>query len=254
MLNNLNNNLVGFHEDEEYLPGYFDEFNSHCKLRQMFLDLISFISKDDLSFTKREKVLLCNKSLETAFKVKIKSMQIFSYVKPFFSSKTFKLDVASTLVINNYNLKQNKTNLLFSNSKLLPLAKLISFCFNNNKMQLMFDINLLFHHFVLKRVKNMHKDKQVIDSGDSICIVSKHSNPIKLYTSWKSIDTKKPNINDELETAIQCIKQSEFKQVYLVYPKDEGFKRHIPVKVKELEDTKYNIKVIPYSLRSTLRN
>jgi hypothetical protein len=148
--------------------------------------------------------------------------------------------------------KQNKHS-LYRSEKLLPVAKLIAFCYTNNKMQLFFDINLLFHQFVFNKVKNLHKDKRVIDSGDSICIMETGGVPIKIYTNWKSLDAKNLNIKEELANAIECIKQSEFKQVYLVYPKVEAFTKHIPVHVQELEDRIYDIKVIPYSLRSTLR-
>ena len=35
----LNNNLIGFDKDKEFLPKDFDEFNSVRRLRQLFLNL-----------------------------------------------------------------------------------------------------------------------------------------------------------------------------------------------------------------------
>ena len=46
---------------------------------------------------------------------------------------------------------QKKNSIVISNNHLLPLAKLISLCFTNNKMQVLIDKHLLFHEFVLKR-------------------------------------------------------------------------------------------------------
>lgn len=67
-----------------------------------------------------------------------------------------------------------------------------------------------------------------------------------------------PLINEHIQKAVDCIKESDFKQVYIVYPKNENFEKHIEVKIREFEDniscSGYVVKVIPYSLRSILRN
>ena len=61
------------------------------------------------------------------------------------------------------------------------------------------------------------------------------------------------NIDEHIKKAVDCIKNSEFKQVYLVYPKNDKFNKHVQVKTEELKVGEYEIKLIPYSLRSTLR-
>ena len=62
------------------------------------------------------------------------------------------------------------------------------------------------------------------------------------------------NIKDELENAIKSIKKGEYFQIYLAYPKNNEFKRQIPVFVDELRNKEYQIKAIPYSLRSIIKN
>lgn len=252
-INSGNQVLIGFINNVESLPQNFDEFNSKIKLRQLFLSLISPFIEEHCTFSKNELKNLSKYSLEKIFKEKIKSMHPISCIKTNKKTMTFKLDIASTIVINNY-INKEKKNIVFFYKNLNSLAKVISLCFVNNKMQLQFDINLLFHQFVFNKINNLHKHKEVIDSGDSICILSQNNSPIKIYTSWKSIDVKQMDIKHELNHAIESIKQSEFKQVYLVYPKALNFKRHLPIKVEELKEENYYIKVIPYSLRSTLRN
>lgn len=244
--------IVGFCEEVEMLPRFFDEFTSKQRLRKMFLNLTNDLVNDIYTFDKREQQELSKYKLKDIFEYKIKSMLPISYIKKFKQAKSFNLCIASTVVINNYVLRQNKS-VLFSNKKLLDVAKLISFCFVNNKLQLNFDIDLLFHQFVLKKIKRLHKNKYVLDNGDSISILDANETPTKIYTQWKDINSKQLNIKKELDNAIECIKQSEFKQIYLVYPKDNNFKRHIPIKVEELEKIAYDIKVVPYSLRSILR-
>jgi hypothetical protein len=252
----LDNNLIGFEENKEFLPKDFDEFNSTIKLRQLFLNLSNNILKCSCNFSKYEQIKLSKYPLKEIFSYKIENLMPFSFIKinknkP---SKSFKLCIDSTKIINNY-LNSKKKNLIFiPNKNLLPIAKLISICFTNNKMQLLIDKNLLFHEFVLKKLKKLHRDKTIIDLGDSICIKSKDFKGIKIYTSWKHIEIKKPNIKKELEDAIKSIKKDEYYQIYLAYPKNDEFTKQIPVFVDELKNKEYQIKAIPYSLRSIIKN
>lgn len=158
----------------------------------------------------------------------------------------------STLIINAF---KNKKNLIIStaNKKLLNVARLISYCYTNKQMQILLDKDLLFHEFVYQKVKRLHKNKEVKDLGNAISIKGKDVDALKIYTSWKDIKTNQPNIKEEVEYAIKSIKNENYAQVYLVYPKANDFKRHIPVYVDELKDENYVIKAIPYSLRSTIR-
>ncbi len=251
----LNNNFIGFDANKEFLPKDFDEFNSTIKLRQLFLNLSNNIFKCSCQFSKYEQIKLCKYSLESAFKFKIANLMPYSYVKISNKkiTKNFELCIDSTKIINNYLNPNIKKSILISNKNLLPVAKLISYCYINNKMQLLIDKHLLFHEFVLKKIKKLHKDKIVEDLGDSISIKSKDFYGIKIYTSWKDIEVKKPNIKDELEDAIKSIKKGEYYQVYLAYPKNSEFTKQIPVFVDELKNKEYQIKAIPYSLRSTIK-
>lgn len=251
----LENNLIGFLENKEFLPKDFDEFNSTNRLRQLFLSLSNNILKSYCYFSKYEQKKLSNHSLENAFKYKIKNLLPISFIKTNKTiGKNFKICISSTIIINNYLNPTNKKTIFISNKQLLPIAKLISICFINNKMQLLIDKHLLFHEFVLKKIKKLHSDKIVIDLGDSICIKSKDFVGLKIYTSWKDIEVKKPNIKDELESAIKSIKKGEYYQIYLAYPKNNEFTKQIPVYVDELKNEEYQIKAIPYSLRSIIKN
>jgi hypothetical protein len=252
----LNNNFIGFDENKEYLPKDFDEFNSIIRLRQLFLNLSNNILKSTCHFTKYEQIKLSKVNLKEAFSHKIKELMPFSFIKTAKRNdvKTFKLCINSTKIINNYLNKSTKYSIVISNKNLLPVAKIISLCFINNKMQLFIDKHLLFHEFVLKKIKKLHSDKIVIDLGDSICIKSQDFVGLKIYTSWKDIEVKKPNIKDELEDAIKSIKKGEYYQIYLAYPKNNEFTKQIPVFVDELKNKEYQIKAIPYSLRSIIKN
>lgn len=243
---------LGFINDTELLPEDFDHFNSEMKLRQLFLNLVNNSLKEYCSFSKYEQKKLSKYSLKTSFTHKINMLMPNSFIKQFTQSKSFIFCKNSTKVINAY--KNNKSCLINSKTCNVKVAKLISICFVNSKLQLVLDKNLLFHEFVFRKIKKLHKNKIVKDHGNSISITGENVSALKIYTSWKDIETKKPDIKEELQSAIDSIKKDGYLQVYLVYPKMNAFKRHIPIFVDELKKDTYKIKAIPYSLRSTLRN
>lgn len=250
---NYCDDFLGFDNNKELLPNDFDTFNSKFRLRQLFLNLSNNVLKSICNFSKYEQRKLSLFPLKTAFEYKINNLLPISCIRTHQVKKSFNFCINSTLIINNY-LNKNSNHSFFVTSKtLLPAAKLISHCYINNNMQLLIDKHLLFHEFVLNKVSKLHHDKEVVDLGDSISIKAKDVCNLKIYTSWKNIKVKKPNIKDELEDAIKCIKKGEFNQVYLAYPKDNEFKRQIPIFVDELKNKEYQIKAIPYSLRSIIR-
>ncbi len=247
------NNFVGFDGNKELLTKDFDTFDSKFKLRQLFLHLSNFVLNSFCSFTKYEQKSLAKVPLKVAFESKIKALLPQCNIKVKAEVTKFNLCINSTKIINNYTSLKTKKQIIVNSKNLLPAAKLISHCFINNKMQLLIDKNLLFHEFVLEKLKNLHKDKEVKDLGDSISIKQKGVCALKIYTSWKNIQKDNPNIKNEVNYAIEVINKGEFNQVYLIYPKDNDFTRHIPVYVDELKYKTYQIKAIPYSLRSIIR-
>lgn len=249
----IKDNFIGFSKSVEYLPKDFDEFNSKYRLRQLFLSLSNNILKSYCYFSKYEQRFLANFTLNKAFEYKIKNMLPISYIKNRSFSKSFKLCINSTKIINNYLKKEQNSQFLVATSSLLPVARLISICYVKKSFELLIDKNLLFHEFVLQRVKNLHGRKNVIDFGDSIILNTKSSNKIKIYTSWKDIEMKNLNIKNELKNAIKSIKDENFQQVYLAFPKNEEFTKHISVYVDELKNFEYRIKAIPYSFRSIIK-
>lgn len=247
------NDLVGFSQNTEWLPNNFDKFTSKIALRKLFLSLSNNVLKEFCHFSKKEKEQVCKLPLKEIFEYKIKSLLPLSYIRPFKTAQSFKVDIASTKVIHHYLSKRKKQQIFVPSKNLLPVARLISHCYINNEMQLLLDINLLFHEFVFQKISRLHKNKKVTDEGDAITITEHSNTPVKIYPLWKSIDKNNLNINTELKKATKCVKDGEFCLVYLVYPKTKNFNKHIPVKVDVLEDMDYKIKAIPYSLRSALR-
>ncbi len=246
--------FVGFDNNKEYLPNIFDTFDSKEKIRQLFLNMSNNILKCVCSFSKYEQKKLSKYPLKFAFEYKIKTLLPYGFMVKSYKKndkKVFDFCLNSTKIIEAF--LNNKT-IPITNKSNLKVAKLISHCYINKNLQLLIDKDLLFHEFVLKKIKKQHKDKDVLDLGDAIVIKTEESYGLKILTSWKNIEVKNPDIKNELESAIKTIKKGEFYQIYLVYPKTENFTKQIPVYVDELKNKEYQIKAIPYSLRSAIRN
>lgn len=255
MRNNiLEFNKIGFINEIEFLPNFFDHFNSKQAMRQLFLNLINCMIPDNCRFNKYEQKYFAKYNLNIAFKSKVKSLRPFSNVfitKPQ-QAKSFKLCKNSTLIINSFDSILASRSLV-SNSNLVPIANFINFSFNKNKFELLIDKDFLFHEFIIKKLKKIHPDKMIIDEGNCVSIVKDKKVVLKLYNSWKTIDKKKPNIKTELDNAIKDINKKPKNDIYLIYPKNKNFDKHIELKVVGIKDNKYKIKIIPYSLRSILR-
>ena len=124
-----------------------------------------------------------------------------------------------------------------------------------NELSIYLDGERAFKKFVSDRIIKKNEHKTISVNDDSIDIVNEeHSFVTKIFTFWEFINSKNLNIDKHIQKAIDCVKGSEFKQIYLVYPKNENFQRHISIRADEaIGNSEYQIKLIPYSLRSILR-
>jgi hypothetical protein len=118
------------------------------------------------------------------------------------------------------------------------------------------DIGKNFFEFVYKKISRDTKNRFVSRDDNSIDIIPFESSPVKVIPLNKEMDSSKLDLGKEMDMARNIIQgDGVIKQVYFVYPKNDNFKKHISVKLKELEDDQeeYAIKVIPYSLESLTR-
>lgn len=250
---------IGFDIKNEFLPS-FDKFQSMANKRLMFLKLYNQEVSCDLKFTKEELKEYKKNSLFKMFSKKIlKNLQYPIYNQSFM----IKVDVKLTNRINSFlkkvDIDSNSYSYRFSlknsleETSISTAAKLIniledcdySFYLNGEK---------IFKNFVLNKLLKSSENREVNVNLDSIDIKSQeYLFNTKIFTFWEFINSDELNVDKHIKKAVECIKTSEFKQVYLVYPKNENFNRHIQIKCDELIKSDYMIKLIPYSMRSTLR-
>ncbi len=255
MKNNiLDLDKIGFIDNKEFLPNFFDEFNTKNRMRQLFLNLVNCMIPKNCRFEKYEQKTYSNYDLKSVFLAKLHKLKPVSNVFIYKTNKIYKFNFCknSTLVINNYN-KGKFINIMVSNSDLIPYANFLTYAFKKNKLELLVQKDYLFHEFITKKLKKIHPDKTIINQGKSLCIIKNNEIVLKIYNSWKNIDKSKLNIKNELDHALNEISDNYDKDIYLIYPKNKNFNKHIELKINAIKDKKNKIKLIPYSLRSVLR-
>lgn len=250
---------IGFDIKNEFLPS-FDKFQNEINQRMMFLKLFNQEVSCDMKFSKEELKESKSKSLFDLFAKKIcsnllidsytqvplvkidveKSIKINGFIK--------KLDKCSSQQISNFSIKNT-----LSETNIDVAVKLINILEESN-FSFYLDGEKIFRNFVSNKILNSGHDREVTVNNDSIDIVSQqHKFQTKIYTFWEFIDSKDLNVDEHIKKAVKCIETTDFKQVYLVYPKNENFNKHIQIKSNDVTCSEYEIKLIPYSMRSTLR-
>lgn len=248
---------IGFDEKNEFLPS-FDKFNSDTSKRLMFMKFLNQDICSNVKFSKNELLECKTETLFSIFVNKIKkNIKKDSYV----SSSIIKIDIEKTKKINNF-FKRIKENSNFNNFAILNsleetdiniAIKLID-VLEDSDYSLFLDGEKEFKKFVSNKIIRSSENRKVNVNTESIDIISEENNfCTKIFTFWQLLDSNNLQIDKHIQKAIDCIKNSEFRQVYLVYPKNEKFNKHIEVKTKSFIEDEYQIKLIPYSLRSTLR-
>ncbi len=253
---NINMKKIGFDLENEFIPS-FDKFHSDVNKRIMFLKLFNQEFSSSLEFSKEEIALCKELTLFDIFVDKIiKNLQFDAYIR----TPIKIIDVKRTNKINNFLKKLHKNSLNFSmknsffKSNIKKAEALIDILEESN-FSFYLDAQKIFKNFVSNKILKSNENKEIKVDSDSIEIKSDiHMFNTKIFTFWEFLDSNDLKIDTHIKKAIECIKTTEFKQVYLVYPKNENFNRHIKINCdNQIKTKEYEIKLIPYSLRSTLR-
>ncbi len=249
---------IGFKGQEENLPS-FDKFNNNTNKRLMFLKLFNENQKCNNKFTKNDFYYCKNFNLFELFLKKIFFNLQCSYVY----SKAVKIDIQKTLLIKDFltkleeknDLKFNKYSIFIKSKNSFDTSVYFIKTLLDNKFSLYLDAEKTFQNFVSNKIIKQQFDREVKIYDDSIDLIYKERTlQTKIFTFWEFINSNRLDINNHIKKAINCINNTEFKQVYLVYPKSDNFNKHIKVQCSDMIiDDEYEIKLIPYSLRSILR-
>jgi hypothetical protein len=104
--------------------------------------------------------------------------------------------------------------------------------------------------------QNIPKDKEVIKGDGYVDVIPSDSPTIRVIPTFKDINPNELDIEKEINKSIETIMGSDINQVYLVYPKNSKFVKHIEIISTKLEkeyNHTYQIKAIPYSLKPIIK-
>lgn len=250
---------LGFCKDMEYLP-QFDYFKNVDAKRKLFLEFFNNQVCKELRFNKRE-ISLCKKhTLCDIFLHKILSLLDVSFV-PYRTNSSPKIKKIERFFDNDiqklFNTTHNTTIKAFQPKKDCGLALKLFNMINGTKLTYKVSAQSSFEQFIVNKLLKDQKTRTIEKESDCINIISSQMYDIKIYPYWKLFEDEKQCVIDEhISKAVKCIKETSYKNVYLVYPKNDKFNKHLQVKIPEFENNlnqEYGIKIIPYSLRSILR-
>ncbi|PLY07805.1 MAG: hypothetical protein C0625_04360 [Arcobacter sp.] len=247
---------IGFDIKNEFFPS-FDKFKSNTNQRLMFMKFFNQGVCSNMRFTKYELKECKTETLFNIFIKKIrKNLQLDSYIY----SPIVKIDIEKSNKVNNFKKRVRiKLDMNFSilnslNESNIDVAVNLIDVLDECNYSLFLDGEKNFKKFVSDKILKSSEKRKVNINSESIDIISEENNfYTKIFTFWQLLDSDNLQIDSHVQKAIDCIKTSEFKQVYLVYPKNDKFNKHIQVKTRNIIEDEYAIKLIPYSLRSTLR-
>ena len=266
-----NRKFIGFEfldaNYKEYLPKSEQVYTKEQK-RALFISMFNFYMPKELRFKKNE--FSTNKTLLNIFTCKIKSLIPISFTGKHTIRKEFKIDTASTIIINNFlsvsgiAMGRFLTKCYTCNLKIinktpnLLLAKWIKLIHVNNQLRILFDLNDIFSNLVYERIKKANRDKKVTyqKNGISIMGIDNDNTSTFVVPCFSSFDINKMSIKTQVDFAHKEIQSKKHNQVYFVYPKSTKFKKHIELKLPEatLDEDEYKVKLVPYSFAFCIKN
>lgn len=124
---------------------------------------------------------------------------------------------------------------------------------SSEKIELNLDVNKSFTKLVYKRMLPLNSDKTIICHLDKIEVKDSGNKSLTIYPQWKQVsknelfalDSEIKKASDTLSNICSC--------VYLVFPKNKDFTKHIQVLHTGLKMSE-NIKIIPYSFSFCTRS
>lgn len=115
-------------------------------------------------------------------------------------------------------------------------------------LQLHLDLDVSFTRLVYRRMIPANTHKTIVCYKDKIVVRASNQKDLVIYPKWENIDTLAlSRVDHEIEKAHQTM-NATCDKVYLVFPKNESFKRHISV-IGESIKSNETIKLVPYHFK-----
>ncbi|MDR1284966.1 MAG: hypothetical protein LBJ88_02065 [Campylobacteraceae bacterium] len=129
----------------------------------------------------------------------------------------------------------------------LSQAMLIFRIFSSENCGIIFDAKTLFSEFVLEKVARKNPDKDVYFKDGLIVIEKNSERLLNIMLCFKRFDKDKIHLaKDEIDEAWRKVAKDNIKSLYIVFPRNSAFRRHIEVKNPCFADSL--VKLVPYTI------
>jgi len=225
----------------ERMPALFGYLKGYQR-RALFLTQYNWCVEQD------EKVLVknCSLSLVDSFFKTILDMRP-NPLSPHAKAKDF--SPASAVLIHLFLNKDPKQVQRFASSlNFVPkckMARRIYRLFAKEVPGMIFDARTLFLHFVYEKITKRNPDKKVYIQGDEILIECDGQRLLSVVPYLKQVDKDNPKcVQNEISKAWGRLADNGTKALYLVFPRNQNFTRHI--EVRHNNEEKARVKLVPY--------
>ncbi len=258
--------IVGFEQTcnrqiKEYLPKN-EQLSSQYEQRQMFFHMFNTYVDEDIKISKKE--MLDGQNIYEVFRNKIEKMLFIPCTlqsQPPYNMVN--IACVPSLSINVFVQGGYKNRIVNPKVSLEQVSKLIDIIYNHKECKLLCDLDDMFLHLVYERVKLVNKKNKVL-LFDKTIVIQDHRKDVSstlLMPAYTKIDKnnlyEEPVISHHLKTALSTLKETQIRQIYLVYPKHPEFKKYVSIKLLDkisLEEDEYRVKVIPYSFSFCIKS
>jgi len=129
-----------------------------------------------------------------------------------------------------------------------PLLDLVRVIFDGEEIALRAHLDTLFLNLVKERVA-ARQPNSTIEQKKHYLVVEKEGVRTVLLPRWKHLESGDVNAHREMiDEAMVLVRNEEHHQLYLIYPKNDRFTRHIPVRYPNAApEENRRLKLIPYS-------
>lgn len=127
-------------------------------------------------------------------------------------------------------------------------AKLAQMIYAKEDKGLCFEADMLFCNYVYEKIQKRHKDKKVVFKNGIITVFKDGREIIGVMPCFKYVNMQEcEKADDEIKRAYALLDGGNLEKLFIAYPRNDEFTRHIVVK-KSHNDTKSRLTLVPYSI------
>lgn len=229
----------------DIVPRIFRHLSSTERIMQFLVQYNSCVEKELQIPVKFGKNAV---NIESAFKMQISSLLKQESLK---FAKADSFCIYSAKLIECF-LKQRYFNipLEFIQPK-HPAARLIQMIYAKESLGLSFDASYLFSQYVFNKISKRHLDKKVYLENDIIILENNRKKLLGVMAFFKYISCKKTHLaQSEIRKAQEKLQSENLPYLFLVYPRNKEFRKHIEIKSCSTRECK--LKLVPYTITNKI--